>query len=72
LLTTQATAQVQINYTDGQTNTSGYNTSAPNSPTTLNLSSGTATQSGVITGSGLVNKTGAGTLILSGANKLHR
>ncbi|MCX6848536.1 MAG: autotransporter-associated beta strand repeat-containing protein [Verrucomicrobia bacterium] len=70
LLTTQAVAAIPviIDYTDGQTDATPYDTSAPNDPTGLSILSGTATQSGIITGSGGVIKLGAGTLILSGAN----
>lgn len=68
LLTTPLAAQVQIDYTDGQTDATSYSTSSPNDPTTLSILSGTATQSGVICGTGQVIKTGAGTLILSGLN----
>ncbi|MFC5456802.1 autotransporter domain-containing protein [Prosthecobacter fluviatilis] len=68
LLTTPLAAQVQIDYTDGQTDATSYSTSSPNDPTTLSILSGTATQSGVISGTGLVIKAGAGTLILSGLN----
>ena len=68
LLATPLAAQVQIDYTNGQTDTTGYDTSAPNDPTTLSILSGTATQSGVLSGTGQVIKAGAGTLILSGVN----
>ncbi len=68
LLATPLAAQVQIDYTNGQTDATGYDTSAPNDPTTLSILSGTATQSGVLSGTGQVIKAGAGTLILSGLN----
>lgn len=68
LLATPLAAQVQIDYTNGQTDATGYDTSAPNDPTTLSILSGTATQSGVLSGTGQVIKAGAGTLILSGVN----
>jgi len=61
-------AQQTITYTDGETRPITINTSAPNNPTTLSISSGEATQSGSILGSGSLIITGTGTLILSGNN----
>jgi fibronectin-binding autotransporter adhesin len=63
-----ARAQLTLTYTAGETRTTAYDTTAPNSPTTLTLASGTATQSGVFSGSGNILKTGAGNLTLSGTN----
>jgi fibronectin-binding autotransporter adhesin len=57
-----------ITFTDGQTDNTNYDTSGANNPTTLTIASGTATSSGVLSGTGSVFKTGAGTLILAGAN----
>lgn len=61
-------AQVTITFTNARPAPPAYSTSAPNSPTTLTVSSGTATQSGILSGTGAVELTGFGTLILSGAN----
>ena len=61
-------AQTAIDYTDGENDTSDYNTSSPLDPTTLSITSGSATQSGALFGSGAVIKTGAGTLTLTGTN----
>src|SRR3954470_2361454 len=41
-------AQITITFVDGQTSSTTLDTSAPNSPTTLAIASGSATQSGVI------------------------
>ncbi len=68
LLSAQLTAQTTITYTNGQTAATSRSITAPNNPTTLTIASSTATQSGVLSGSGTVIKTGAGTLALSGAN----
>lgn len=61
-------AQVTRTYTNGQDDTAAYSTSAPNNPTTLTIASGSAKQSGVLSGNGSVIKTGAGNLTLSGNN----
>jgi len=58
-------AQQQINYTNGQVNSTAISTTAPNDPTTLNTATGTATQSGAITGTGGIIITGNGTLMLA-------
>jgi autotransporter-associated beta strand protein len=50
-----------VTYNDGDTNTS-----AQTVPVTLDIATGTATQSGDISGTGTLTKTGAGTIILSG------
>lgn len=63
-----AIAQRTVTYSNGSNNTSNHNTSAPNDPTTLTISSGTATQSGVISGSGEVLKAGGGRLNLTNTN----
>ncbi|WP_395738876.1 autotransporter-associated beta strand repeat-containing protein [Prosthecobacter sp.] len=55
-----------VNYTDGQNSTVGLDTVG--GMATLTVDAGTATQSGVISGTGGINKTGAGTLIISGLN----
>ncbi|MEY2878845.1 MAG: hypothetical protein RLZZ15_1225, partial [Verrucomicrobiota bacterium] len=62
-----ATAQTTITFTAGQTSSTNYDTSAPNSPTTLSIATGSATLTGALSGTGSVEKTGAGTLTLSGA-----
>lgn len=62
-----AQARAQIVYTDGQTDTTARTTTA-GSPLTLTIASGTATQSGVISGDGSITKTGDGTLRLTGSN----
>ena|GEM_PF-2833743 len=60
--------QTTVTYTDGETDSGSYETSPPNDPTTLDVSTGAAEQSGVISGSGSVEKTGGGSLTLSAAN----
>ncbi|MEO0510925.1 MAG: autotransporter-associated beta strand repeat-containing protein [Verrucomicrobiota bacterium] len=61
-------AQTTINYTDGENRTTTIDTSAPNDPTTLEISLGSATQSGIVSGDGGVIKTGTGILTFSAAN----
>lgn len=63
-----AHAQVTRNYTNGQNDTTAYSTAAPNNPTTRTIASGSALQSGVLSGNGAVIKSGAGQLKLSGIN----
>lgn len=63
-----AFGQATIEYASGTNDASPYSTDAPNNPLTLSVLSGTAEQSGGISGSGSVIKTGAGSLILSGSN----
>lgn len=63
-----ANAQQTIAYTDGDDKVALIDNTTPNDPTTLAIASGTATQSGVIFGTGSVKKTGDGTLILSAMN----
>jgi len=63
-----AGAQVTITYYDENFDTNVYVTTAPADPTTLYIAAGTATQKGMLTGSGSIIKSGAGTLILSGNN----
>lgn len=65
---TPASAQLTIEYSDGENDTTAYSTSAPNNPLTLNAPSGTATQSGDLTGDGQVVKDGGGSLSLTGTN----
>ncbi|MGH8048958.1 MAG: beta strand repeat-containing protein [Chthoniobacterales bacterium] len=62
-----ARGQALINYADGETNSTAYSTSPPNDPTTLNilLVTDSAQQSGALTGTGGVIKTGAGQVMLS-------
>ena len=61
-----AAAQTTITFTDGETNAATYNTTGNNH--TLTITSGSATQSGIISGSGTVTKTGGGTLALTAIN----
>ncbi len=66
-----AAAQQTINYTDGETNPTPIVITSTTNPTTLDVASGTATQSGDISESGVsgqVDVTGSGELILSGDN----
>lgn len=63
-----ALAQSTINYADGAVDTTAYSTSAPNNPLTLSVATGSATQSGNLTGSGSVIKAGVGALTLNGTN----
>jgi autotransporter-associated beta strand protein len=63
-----AQAQVTRTYTNGQTIATPYSTSAPNDPTTLTIASGSAVQSGILSGSGAVIKSGAGQVKLSAVN----
>lgn len=60
--------QQTINYTDGQTNSTFVVTNPPNDPSTLNVATGSATQSGQILGTGSIIKTGDGTLTISSFN----
>lgn len=62
-----ARAQTTITYTDTQVSTTARTTTSAN-PLTLTLASGTATESGVISGTGSLTKTGAGTLKLGATN----
>jgi fibronectin-binding autotransporter adhesin len=59
-------AQTTVPYANNDNNASDYNTTS--NKLTLTIASGSATQSGVISGSGSVDKTGAGTLIVTAAN----
>jgi len=62
-------AQTTVQYSKGQNNTTEYDTSAPNNPLTLTTNMiEWATQSGRITGTGAVYKTGAGILYLTNAS----
>lgn len=63
-----ASGQTTVEYASGTNDASPYSTSGPNNPLTLSVLSGTAEQSGDISGSGGVIKTGTGSLILSGSN----
>jgi autotransporter-associated beta strand protein/T5SS/PEP-CTERM-associated repeat protein len=67
LATPRAIAQTTITFTNGQTSSTAYDTSAPNSPTTLSISTGSATLTGALSGLGSLTKTGTGTVTLSGA-----
>jgi fibronectin-binding autotransporter adhesin len=60
-------AQQTITFGADDTRATAIDTTAPNSPTTLDLSSGSATQSGEVTGSGAIVKTGNGTIALTGS-----
>ena len=57
-----------ITYLDGQPAYSTPISTTLANPYTLDLASGTATQSGLISGNGFITKTGAGTLTLSANN----
>ncbi len=59
-------AQTTITYTNAENNGTAIDTSPDNH--VLTIDSGSATQSGVISGTGTVTKTGLGTLTLSGNN----
>jgi fibronectin-binding autotransporter adhesin len=63
-----ARAQLTLTYSSGETRATAYDTTAPNSPLTLDLATGAATQSGVLSGSGNLVKSGAGNLTLSATN----
>jgi autotransporter-associated beta strand protein len=65
LLVPRLSAQVTRTYSNGQTDTTDYSTAPPNDPTTLTIASGSAVQSGILSGTGAVIKTGAGTLTLN-------
>lgn len=68
LLVPQLSAQVTRTYTNGQNDATDYSTSAPNNPTTLTIASGSATQSGLLSGNGAVIKDGAGQLTIRANN----
>ena len=68
LFATPLMGQVQVDYTDGQTNATNYNVSGAGSTITLSISSGIATQSGIVSGRGSLLKASAGTVILSATN----
>lgn len=57
----------QVVYTNGQDDTTPRSTTSA-SPLTLTIDSGTATQSGAISGDGSITKTGDGTLRLTASN----
>ena len=61
-------AQTTVTYTNGETDSSALSTSAPNNPTTLSITTGTATQSGLVSGTGAIDISGGGILILSNAS----
>jgi fibronectin-binding autotransporter adhesin len=61
-------AQVAVTLDDQQTNSTAYDTSSPNSPLTFGIVTGSATQSGILTGSGFVVKDGDGKLTLTATN----
>lgn len=56
-----------VDYTDGETNTNDYEV-ASGDTLPLSIANGQATQAGIISGQGAVEKTGAGSLILTGQN----
>ncbi len=63
-----ALGQTTVTYTSGTTDAASYSTSPPDDPLTLTIASGTATQSGDLTGTGGIIKAGAGELSLTGSN----
>ena len=65
---TAARGQITVTYVNSDVNAAIYDTTAPNNPTTLTIATGSAEQSGLISGTGGIIKTGAGTLTLSGSN----
>jgi len=67
LTASQLSAQTTINYDPGETDTATYETTQAD-PYSLGVASGSATQSGVVSGDGSITKTGAGTLALTGSN----
>ena len=71
LLTAQLAAQTTVTYTNGQNDLTNRTTNAPNDPTTLTIASGGARQTGNITGTGGVIKTGAGTLYFFGGENTY-
>jgi fibronectin-binding autotransporter adhesin len=60
-----APAQTTVTYTNGETGSTARTTTFAD-PLTLTITSGSATESGAISGDGSLTKTGAGTLIYSG------
>ncbi len=60
-------AQQTVDYLNGLADSTNYTTTAPGA-ITLSVASGTAIQSGIISGNGQVIKVGLGTLFLSGSN----
>jgi T5SS/PEP-CTERM-associated repeat protein/autotransporter-associated beta strand protein len=63
-----AFAAQTITYSDGDNNAAAVDTTAPADPMTLGVATGSAEQSGVVSGTGDVIKQGDGELILSAAN----
>ena len=61
-----ASAQTTITFTDGETNAATYDTTGNDH--TLTIATGSAIQSGAISGTGSIDKTGAGSLTLSATN----
>lgn len=61
-------AQTTIEYGEFENNTTDYSTDAPNDPLTLEVAIGPAEQSGTLSGTGGVIKTGGGSLTLSTSN----
>jgi fibronectin-binding autotransporter adhesin len=61
-------AQLTVDYSILETDSAAYSTTDPNDPLTLAQPVFLAAQTGAISGTGSVIKTGAGTLFLSGAN----
>jgi autotransporter-associated beta strand protein len=61
-------AQTTIDYAPSENQTTPLDTSGAANPTSLNVDLGEATQSGAITGTGAIIKTGAGALILDADN----
>src|SRR5690349_3978028 len=61
-------AQTLVTYTNGENKAGALSVTAPNDPTTVDAAAGNATQSGGITGTGNLIKTGFSTLLLTGTN----
>jgi autotransporter-associated beta strand protein len=60
--------QTTIEYGEFENNPAHYSTDAPNDPLTLEVATGPAEQSGTLSGTGGVIKTGGGSLTLSASN----
>jgi fibronectin-binding autotransporter adhesin len=68
-LAADARAAQELQFFDGTSISTNFSTSPPNNPTFLtSISSGTATYTGILSGTGGVTKLGPGTIILTNAN----